>query len=134
MRNRKTLRVVLPVGMALLAGVGWILMERPHRDVGAEDARFKMVPSELVMALAEQDSSAAAYLDAVVELYGVVASDDGRRVMLEGGVVATWDTTREHRMLAKGELLRVKGRVTGYDGLFEEVRMDGLVLVDSGQE
>lgn len=134
MRNRKTLRVVLPVGMALLAGVGWILMERPHRDVGAEDARFKMVPSELVMALAEQDSSAAAYLDAVVELFGVVASDDGRRVMLEGGVVATWDTTREHRMLAKGELLRVKGRVTGYDGLFEEVRMDGLVLVDSGQE
>lgn len=134
MRNRKTLRVVLPVGMALLAGVGWILIERPHRDVGAEDARFKMVPSELVMALAEQDSSAAAYLDAVVELYGVVASDDGRRVMLEGGVVATWDTTREHRMLAKGELLRVKGRVTGYDGLFEEVRMDGLVLVDSGQE
>lgn len=131
MRNRKTLRVVLPVGMALLAGIGWILMERPHRDVGGEDARFKMVPRELVMALAEQDSSAAAYLDAVVELFGVVASDDGRRVMLEGGVVATWDTTREHRMLAKGELLRVKGRVTGYDGLFEEVRMDGLVLVDS---
>ena len=134
MRNRKTLRVVLPVGMALLAGIGWILMERPHRDVGGEDAQFKMVPRELVMALAEQDSSAAVYLDAVVELFGVVASDDGRRVMLEGGVVATWDTTREHRMLAKGELLRVKGRVTGYDGLFEEVRMDGLVLVDSGQE
>ena len=131
MWNRKTLRVVLPVGMALFAGIGWILMDRPHRDVGAEVARFKMVPTELVMVLARQDSSAAEYLDAVVELFGVVASDDGRRVMLEGGVVATWDTTREHRMLEEGELLRVKGRVTGYDGLFEEVRMDGLVLVDS---
>ena len=43
--------------------------------------------------------------------------------------VAAWDTTRPHRVLEKGELLRVKGRVTGYDDLFEEVRMDGLVVV-----
>lgn len=129
MKNRKLLRVVLPLGAAIIAGIGWILLERPHRDVGGEAAMFKMVPEELVGALADGDSASQAYLDAVVELYAVVEEDNGQRVTLEGGVVAAWDTTRRHRLLESGELLRLKGRVTGYDDLFGEVRMDGLVLV-----
>ncbi len=132
MKNRKTLRVVLPLGAAILAGIGWLLLERPHRDVAEEQAQFKMVPEELASALAQGDSTAQSYLNAVVELYGVVASDDGQRVTLEGGVVGAWDTTRSHRTLQEGELLRLKGRVTGYDDLFEEVRMDGMVMVEEG--
>ena len=119
---------MLPILAAVAAGIGWLMMEKPHRDVGGEVARHKMVPEELQMVLAEGEA-AAPYLDAVVELYGVVLEDDGRRVMLEGGVVASWDTTRDRRLLEKGELIKLKGRVTGYDDLFEEVRMDGLVLV-----
>ena len=130
MDKRKLLCVVLPILAAVAAGVGWLMMEKPHRDVGGEVARHKMVPEELQMVLVEGGEAAAPYLDAVVELYGVVLEDDGRRVMLEGGVVASWDTTRAHRTLEEGELLKLKGRVTGYDDLFEEVRMDGLVLVE----
>ena len=129
MIGRKMMRVVLPLGAALLAGIGWVLLERPHRDIGAEAARFKMVPEELVGKLAAGDSSSQAFLNAVVELYGVVEEDDGDRVVLRGGVVATWDSARAHRRLEAGELLRLKGRVTGYDDLFAEVRMDGLVLL-----
>ena len=120
--------------MLLWAGVGLasgcFLIDPPHRDVAAEPAQFKMVPEELVTVLASGDSAAASYLNAVVELYGVVAEDDGQRVTLKGGVIAAWDTTRAHRTLEEGELLKLKGRVTGYDDLFEEVRMDGLVLVE----
>lgn len=130
MENRKLPKVLLPLGMALVAGVAWWMMDRPHRDVGAEEARFKMVPGELVGFLSGGDSSAAPYLNAVVELYAVVESDDGIRATFEGGVVAAWDTLRPHRSLTEGELLRVKGRVTGFDDLFGEVRMDGLVLVE----
>jgi len=130
MDKRKLLRVALPILAAVAAGIGWLMMEKPHRDVGGEVARHKMVPEELQMVLAKGGEAAAPYLDAVVELYGVVLEDDGRRVMLEGGVVASWDTTRAHRTLEEGELLKLKGRVTGYDDLFEEVRMDGLVLVE----
>ena len=110
MDKRKLLRVVLPILAAVAAGVGWLMMEKPHRDVGGEVARHKMVPEELQMVLAEGGEAAAPYLDAVVELYGVVLEDDGRRVMLEGGVVASWDTTRAHRTLEEGELLKLKGR------------------------
>lgn len=131
MDTRKLLRIALPLMAATAAGIGWLMMGKPHRDVGGEAARYKMVPEELQMVLAEGGEAAAPYLDAVVELYGVVLEDDGRRVMLEGGVVASWDTTRDHRMLEKGELTKLKGRVTGYDDLFEEVRMDGLVLSES---
>ena len=116
-------------GAAVLAAIVWSLMERPHRDVAAELAQFKLVPQELVVFLTSGDSSAALYLNAVVELYAVVAQDDGVRASFEGGVVAVWDTLRPHRILEPGELLRVKGRVMGYDDLLEEVRMDGLVLV-----
>ena len=89
------------------------------------------VPEELSMVLAKGGEDVADYLNAVVELYGVVEEDNGERVVLRGGVVASLDTTRDHRLLEKGELIKLKGRVTGYDDLFEEVRMDGLVLSDS---
>lgn len=131
MDTHKLLRIALPLMAAAAAGIGWLMMDKPHRDVGGEVARHKMVPEELQMVLAEGGEAAAPYLDAVVELYGVVLEDDGRRVMLEGGVVASWDTTRDRRLLEKGELIKLKGRVTGYDDLFEEVRMDGLVLSES---
>ncbi len=129
MLNRNVWRVLLPVVLAIMAGIGWLIMDRPHRDIAGENARFKLVPEELVAILSKEDSIAGHYLNAVVELYAVVASDDGERVTLKGGVVASWDSSLSHRQLEEGELLRLKGRVTGYDGLFEEVRMDGLVLV-----
>ena len=102
MDMRRLLRIVLPLMAAVAAGIGWLMMDKPHRDVGGEAARHKMVPEELQLILAEGGETAAPYLDAVVELYGVVLEDNGRRVMLEGGVVASWDTTRDHRHLEKG--------------------------------
>ena len=90
-----------------------------------------MVPEDLKAVLANGGEDVGDYLNAVVELDAVVDEDDGKRVVLQGGVVASWDTTREHRLLEKGELIKLKGRVTGYDDLFQEVRMDGLVLSDS---
>lgn len=131
MDTRKLLRVALPLMAAVAAGIGWLMMDKPHRDVAVEVARHQMVPEELNMVLAKGGEDVADYLNAVVELYGVVEEDNGERVVLRGGVVASWDTTRDHRLLEKGELIKLKGRVTGYDDLFEEVRMDGLVLSDS---
>ena len=128
---RKLLRVVLPLLAAVAAGIGWLMMDKPHRDVAVENARYHMVPEELKTILANGGEDVGDYLNAVVELYAVVETDDGKRVVLQGGVVASWDTTRDHRPLEKGELIKLKGRVTGYDDLFEEVRMDGLVLADS---
>lgn len=118
--------------LVVVAGFfAWKMMDKDHRDVGAEVAQFKMVPAELVMVMSSGDSMAAPYLNAIVELFGVVVENDEKRLVLEGGVIAAWDTTREHRSPKVGELLRIKGRVTGYDDLFEEVRMDGGVLVNA---
>ena len=64
MDKRKLLRVVLPILAAVAAGVGWLMMEKPHRDVGGEVARHKMVPEELQRVLAEGGEAAAPYLDA----------------------------------------------------------------------
>lgn len=129
MNDRKLLRVLLPLLAALAIGMTWFTIEKPHRDVGEEAARYKMVPEELQGVLSRGDSISKGYLNAVVELLGVVEEDDGSRVVLSGGVIAAWDTIREHRRLEKGESIRLKGRVTGYDDLFGEVRMDGLVIV-----
>ena len=119
----------LCLGCVVIGAMVWSFVERPHRDVAAEPAQFKMVPQELVGFLSSGDSIGSRYLNAVVELFAVVSEDDGVRVSFEGGVVAAWDTLQPHRPLDPGTLLRVKGRVTGYDDLFEEVRMDGLVVV-----
>ena len=127
-------RVALAVAAAVIGGAVWMLMDRPHLDVGGEQAQYSLLPQELVIALTSGDSLAAHYLNAVVELNAVVTQDDGVRASFEGGVVALWDTLRPHRTLEQGESLHVKGRVTGYDDLFGEVRMDGLVLVHAPDE
>ena len=131
MDTRRLLRIALPLMAAVGVGIGWRMMDKPHRDVGVEEARHHMVPEDLKAVLANGGEDVGDYLNAVVELDAVVDEDDGKRVVLQGGVVASWDTTREHRLLEKGELIKLKGRVTGYDDLFQEVRMDGLVLSDS---
>jgi hypothetical protein len=115
---------------AVLGAMVWSLLEHPHRDVGEEAAQFKMVPAELQIVMANADDGANAHLNAVVELFGVVAENNDRQLVFEGGVIAAWDTTRQHRTPDVGELIRLKGRVTGYDDLFEEVRMDGAVLLE----
>ena len=116
--------------VAVLGAMVWSLLEHPHRDVGEEAAQFKMVPAELQIVMANADDGANAHLNAVVELFGVVAENNDRQLVFEGGVIAAWDTTRQHRTPDVGELIRLKGRVTGYDDLFEEVRMDGAVLLE----
>ena len=114
----------------VLGAMVWSLLEHPHRDVGEEAAQFKMVPAELQIVMANAEDGANAHLNAVVELFGVVAENNDRQLVFEGGVIAAWDTTRQHRTPDVGELIRLKGRVTGYDDLFEEVRMDGAVLLE----
>lgn len=121
---------IVAAGVAVAGAILWSLMQQSHRDVGAEEAQFKMVPQELVTVMAKGDSTSNVYLNAAVELFGVMAENDAVRLVFEGGVVAAWDTTRERRALEVGELIRVKGRVTGYDDLFDEVRMDGAVLLE----
>ena len=130
-RRSRTIWYFAIILVVVVGFFAWKMMGKDHRDVGAEVAQFKMVPEELVMAMSSGDSTAAPYLNAVVELFGVVVENDEKRLVLEGGVIAAWDTTREHRTPRVGELLRIKGRVTGYDDLFEEVRMDGGVLVNA---
>ena len=88
MRNRIFLWAGLLSVAVLLAGAVWLLMDAPHRDIGAEQARFKMVPEELSGILSNGDSASVAYLNAVVELYAVVEGDDGQRATFKGGVVA----------------------------------------------
>ena len=128
-RRSRTIWYFATIVVVVVGSFAWKMMDKDHRDVGAEVAQFKMAPEELVMVMSSGDSTAAPYLNAVVELFGVVVENDEKRLVLEGGVIAAWDTTREHRSPKVGELLRIKGRVTGYDDLFEEVRMDGGVLV-----
>ena len=47
MDTRKLLRVALPLMAAVAAGIGWLMMDKPHRDVAVEVARHQMVPEEL---------------------------------------------------------------------------------------
>lgn len=130
MNRLKPLFLWLFLLFVLIGGAVWLVMDKPHQDIGAQPAQFKMVPEELSAALSEAGETGGDWIGAVVELFAVVEQDDGTRVIMKGGVVATWDTTRSHRTLEEGELLRLKGRVTGYDDLFGEVRMDGLVMVE----
>lgn len=130
MDMRKRLLMVLPIMVVMALGLAWLRMDKPHRDIGSEEARFRVVPEQLRTAFVQGSAEATGYLNAVVELHGVVVEDDGRRVVLEDGVVASWDTTRSRLLLDHGEEVHLKGRVTGYDDLFDEVRMDGLVLVE----
>lgn len=124
-------KILWIVVILLLIGVAgyFYVFHKPHRDIAGEKAELHLASSSLVQEYSSDEQSAnAKYLDKVVEVEGVVAEQSPGALKLENGVFCSM-LKGGGQEVAVGAKVKIKGRVVGYDELFEEVKLDNCQLV-----
>lgn len=124
-------RSVVALIIIVLGGVLAYLyvFHKPHRDILAEEASHLITADALIeMYENSMDSANAMYLDHVVELEGEVSDVDSASITLMPGVYCHFHGEPGLEKVNKGDIIKVKGRVVGYDDLFGEVKMDYCTL------
>ena len=124
---KKALPLILA---AVVAGavVAWSMYNKPHKDYAQEEVAQTWRAEDLVAAFAKApDDMQAQWQEKVVEVTGTVRSSSMHGVVLNPGVVATYDEGHAPEVSPKGRVA-LKGRLVGFDDLFGEVRIDHVRL------
>lgn len=122
---KKTLIVIVViVVVGGLLGYFYVF-HKPHRNISSEKADFTESAADLVEAYKSNAESAnAKYLDHVLAVKGTISEVDSSHVKLEEGVYCNLAKGAKSEDFIPGSSVQLKGRVVGYDELFNEVRMD----------
>ena len=103
---------------------------RPASDRTMESSAVTLSARELHSGFLGGDSlQSAEWLNQIVEVTGEVQSAKGATVMLVPGVVCTFGESPDRSQCLEGSEVTLKGRVLGFDDLFNEVRMDFCLVV-----
>ena len=125
------MKKALPLFLAAVvagAAVAWSMYNKPHKDYAQEEVAQTWRAEDLVAAFAEApDDMQAQWQEKVVEVTGTVRSSSMQGVVLNPGVVATYDEGHAPEVSPTGRVA-LKGRLVGFDDLFGEVRIDHVRL------
>ena len=120
-----------PIVYSVLALAGAVLVfavyeyNRPANNRSMESSTVAISAHELHSGFLSEDSlQCSAWLNQIVEVSGEVQSAEGATVMLVPGVICTFEESPDRSRWLGGSEVTLKGRVLGFDDLFNEVRMD----------
>jgi len=65
----------------------------------------------------------------VVELVGVITAKDAKGISINESIYFQLEEGTSTKMLSKGEKLKIKGRIIGYDDLLEELKLDKAIIL-----
>lgn len=103
---------------------------RPASDRTMESSAVTLSAHELHSGFLGGDSlQSEQWLNQIVEVTGEVQSAEGATVMLVPGVVCRFEESPDRSQCLEGSEVTLKGRVLGFDDLFNEVRMDFCLVV-----
>lgn len=126
--NKVTKRILLSVGiLALLGFLGYqYTLTAGSRNLESETVAFELMSKTWKQEfISDPVAATKKYINKAVEVTGIVAAVDQKVLTLEDGVSCQFTIVGS---VKKGDKIKIKGRVTGYDDLLEEVRMDQCLL------
>jgi hypothetical protein len=114
-------------------GVGVVVYmqyNKPHKDYAGQEVVRSWTAEELATWYSSHSADQhSQWQEKVVAVSGTVASGSESGVVLEHGIVVTWDAESAPSTPPTGHI-QVKGRVVGFDDLFGEVRLDHARLAE----
>lgn len=123
----KSLLKIAGILAVLGASYAIYMFNKPHRDITGESASLEITAQVLVEDYAADETAAnTKFIDKVIAVSGTVLEVDGEHVKLEPGVTFSGDFSEAK--LQVGNSTTVKGRIVGYDELFEEVSLDNGII------
>ena len=109
--------IIVALVLVVVAVLGYNYLYQDHRDIQQETAVFKGTASELKTLLTGSEDTLS---NTTVELRGYVTALELDGLVLSNSVYCKLDSIPE---VSLQENLIIKGRVLGYDSLFELVSM-----------
>lgn len=126
MNLKKILKIA---GVLAVIGGAVVLYQfnKPHRDMVGEEASMEISASQLVTEyLADEEKANANYIDKVIAVKGVISEASSENIIMKSGVSFSGDFSKSE--VKVGQEVTVKGRITAYDELLEEVSLDNGIL------
>lgn len=110
------------------------VFHKPHRDLAAEAAQIEMNAQDFYQDYtADLQKANQTYNDQVIALKGLVSEKESAALVLEPGVYCSLDSTQSATSLESGQMVKLKGRVLSYDELFEQIKLDNVIILSADQ-
>jgi len=122
-RKKKMIIVFLVLIVGIICSVYFYTFHGKHRDIAQEEATEKFYAPALLSNFIKQDNVPNKLVDHVIEVRGVLTSNENSTVVLNGMVQVDFAKI-PNTPLKTGEDIVVKGRCVGYDELLEVVKID----------
>jgi hypothetical protein len=116
------LSMLLIAAFGMYAGYSYLYQKHPMIE---EQSAVFIGSSEQLMEQAKIDMEM--WQNKVVEITGTVVQSDEKGITLNSGIYCKMKNVED--VLATGLSIKVKGRVTGYDDLMEELKMDQTIIL-----
>lgn len=123
MRRKRIVLVVLL--LAVVGYFGYNYLYQDHRDISSEKAEAELTSEELSNTFRENPSNNL--LNSTVSVKGVISETEPNSITIDDKVNCSFNELPDTFSL--GDSIYLKGRVIGYDDLFEIVKMDQCSLL-----
>lgn len=120
-------KIIFPTVLVVLvaAAIGYYMFNKPHRDVASERAIYTFEDQQLNQLLSKNFDSAFSVMgDQPIEVSGEIKSIEGdnKNLIILNGVVVQLQENQPAVLI--GDHVTIKARLTGFDDLFMEAKLD----------
>ena len=116
-----------PLSVIFIAIIVYFVWNKPHKDYSAMKTDITINSSNLINEFKTNSTLATEkYLNQIILVNGDVTDKLTKSVVLDNGIVCTLDSSslKSLELVQKNNEVSIKGRLIGFDDLFEEIRLD----------
>ena len=133
----KTLKIklffaLLVISLAATAFI-YFYVYKQHRNISSEQPLYELSSKDLISQFSSnKELSNIKYVDQTISIYGKITSLDLKTntIIIDDKIVAVL-LKDQVQFFSVGKQITVKGRLVGFDDLFEEIKMDQTSIVSN---
>ena len=112
--------LVLIIGFCF---AGYKYLFHGHRDIAGEEAQYSVLANKLAEEFKTNEKvSTQKYLNKTIEISGKITSVEDSAVIVDNNISCGLKTP--NKTLKANQEVKIKGRCTGYDDLFGQIKLD----------
>ena len=119
MKNKLIIVLLLILGICF---IGYKYLFHGHRDIAGEDAQYSVSANKIAEEFkTNEKGSTQKYLNKTIEVQGKVTSIEDSAIVVDN---ISCGLKTPDKGIKLNQQVRIKGRCTGYDDLFGQVKLD----------
>jgi len=128
--NKKKILLVLSIIIIIIGYFGYKYVFKGPRDVSSESAEYTVTAKKLKIEFTSNQKKAdAKYNGKAIIVSGKVSEKSKKSITLNTGVICVLSASTNNNVSLNMEV-KIKGKVDGYDDLFEQVKLTECTILN----